>query len=587
MTRAETTTRPEEGYARAETATRPEDGYALAVRAASDGIWDWDLVSDTVRFSRRWHDILGQEAAAAAVVHAPAAWFDRVHPGDLRRLRAAVADHLAGHTPQLQAEHRVRHADGSWRWVAVRGLATRRADGRPVRMAGSLSDVTDRRLAERRLHHGARHDPLTGLPNRNLLIDRVTLALLHRPARCAVMLLDLDRFDLVNDSLGHDAGDRLLVAFAARLGAAVRPGDTLARLGADEFAVLVPGVAGPPDAVAALDAVQAALEQPIDVDGHQLYVTAGIGIAFGEPGLEPAELIANADMAMRSAKRGGCGGSAVFDAGMRRRAARRLARESELRRMVAGARVAIQYQPIVSLSTGAICGMEALARWPKGQGAVPPAEFIPIAEDTGLIGALGRQVLRDALRTLAGWRRDGVVGEGVCMSVNLSARQLDDPGLGDQVRAALASAGLPAGALRLEITESTLIADVERSRRVFGDVCAEGVGLHLDDFGTGYSSLAALHRLPVDALKIDRGFVAGLADPNDAAGVIVRSTVTMAHSLGLPVIAEGIEQPAQLERLRDLGCDCGQGHLFSPAVDAEEMGELLAVWSRRRELVAA
>jgi len=443
------------------------------------------------------------------------------------------------------------------------------------------------RLAQLRRHHDARHDPLTGLPNRSLLIDRVALALLHRSAACAVMVLDLDRFDLVNDSLGHDVGDRLLVAAAARVAAAVRPGDTLARLGADEFAVLLPDIAGLPAAATVVDAVQAALDEPFEVDGHQLFVTAGVGMAFGERGITPAELIGNADMAMRSAKRQGCGRSTIFDAAMRRRAADRLARETELRRVVAAAQLAVHYQPIVGLRTGAIRGLEALARWPEGRGAVAPAEFIPIAEDTGMIGALGRQVLRDALRALAGWRREGLIGDEVCMSVNLSARQLDDPGLADHVRAAVASAELPAGALKLEITESTLVADVERSRRVFAAVCADGVGLHLDDFGTGYSSLSALHRFPVDALKIDRSFVAGLDDPDGAADVIVRSTVAMAHSLGLPVIAEGIEHPAQLERLRALGCDFGQGHLFSPALDAGDTRALLADWACRGELVVA
>jgi diguanylate cyclase (GGDEF)-like protein/PAS domain S-box-containing protein len=567
--------------------TRPEEGYALAVRAAGEGIWDWDLLNDTIRLSSRWHAILGRASGAEAVDQRSSVWFDLVHPADLRRLEAAIADHLTGRTPRLDSEHRLRHADGSWRWAVARGLAARGDDGRPIRMAGSLSDVSDRRMAQLRVHHDARHDPLIGLPNRRLLIDRVALALLHRPRNCAVMVLDLDRFELVNDSLGHDAGDRLLVAFAARVAAAIRPGDTLARLGADEFAVLVEDIAGLDDVAAVVDAVHTALDEPLDVDGRQLFATAGIGIALGERGITPSELIGNADIAMRSAKRRGRSRSTVFDAGMRRRAADRLARETELRRLVADAQLAIHYQPIVSLRTGAICGLEALARWPQGPGAVAPAEFIPIAEDTGMIGALGRQVLQEALRALAGWRRDGLIGDDVCMSVNLSARQLDDPALADHVRAAIAAAALPAGALKLEITESTLIADVERSQRVFAEVCAQGVALHLDDFGTGYSSLAALHRFPVDALKIDRSFVSALAEPGDTAGVIVRSTVAMAHSLGLPVIAEGIEHPAQLERLRALGCDCGQGHLFSPALDAEDMRALLAQRSRRDELIAA
>jgi EAL domain-containing protein (putative c-di-GMP-specific phosphodiesterase class I) len=262
----------------------------------------------------------------------------------------------------------------------------------------------------------------------------------------------------------------------------------------------------------------------------------------------------------------------------------------ELRRVIAGAQLTVHYQPIVSLPTGALCGLEALARWPKGGTMLAPTEFIPAAEDSGMIAALGRHVLETALHTLAGWRRGGVVAGDVCVSVNLSARQLEHPRFADQVRAALASAGLTADMLKLELTESTPIGDLKRARQSLADLCADGVGLHLDDFGTGCSSLTALHRLPVDALKIDRSFVAGLGEGDGAAEVIVGSTAAMAHRLGLPVIAEGIEHPAQLEQLRALGCDFGQGHLFSPALAAEEMGVWLASWAGWEapvELVAA
>ena len=253
----------------------------------------------------------------------------------------------------------------------------------------------------------------------------------------------------------------------------------------------------------------------------------------------------------------------------------------ELWRLVTEGRLPVHYQPIVSLRTGALCGLEALARWPQGATTIAPAEFIPIAEDTGMIGALGRHVLETALGTLAGWRREGLIAGDVCISVNLSARQLEDPRFPRDVRAALAAAGLPAGALKLELTESTPISDGECSRQVLADVRAAGIGLHLDDFGTGCSSLTALHRLPVDALKIDRSFVAGLAEADGAAEIIVASTVALAHRLGLPAIAEGIEHPVQLQRLRGLGCDFGQGHLFCPALGPEEMADRLAEWPGR------
>jgi diguanylate cyclase (GGDEF)-like protein len=443
--------------------------------------------------------------------------------------------------------------------------------------------VTDRRLAQLRLQHDALHDSLTGLPNRTLFMDRVhqTLQRLRRDshATCAVLFMDVDRFKLVNDSLSHAVGDKLLVALAARLATAVRPGDTVARLGGDEFAVLLQEIGDPAEPLLVAGRILDGLRPSFDIDGHDLFSSISIGIALNASGSTPADLLSNADIAMYNAKRRGRGRAAVFDDAMRRRVVDRLARENELREAVESALLDIHYQPIVSLATGDICGMEALARWPAGWGKVSPSEFIPIAEDTGLIGSLWAHVLRAALTSLARWRHDGLVTDEVCMSVNLSGRQLDDPDLATQLQAAIECTQVPAAALKLEITESTLIAEPEHTRDVFAQVCSGGVGLHLDDFGTGYSSLSSLHRFPVDALKIDRSFVAALGAHDEASEVIIRSTIAMAHSLGLPVIAEGIEAPAQLRRLRSLGCEFGQGHLFSPALSSGDMAALLARWS--------
>jgi diguanylate cyclase (GGDEF)-like protein/PAS domain S-box-containing protein len=560
--------------------SRSEERYALAVRAANDGIWDWDLSSNQMYFSPRWHAILGRPEGSED--EEPAVWFDLVHEDDRLRLRAAIDAHVAGNTPHLLSQHRMRHADGGWRWVLTRGLAIRDVDGVATRMAGSLSDITDRLTAERQLQHDALHDGLTGLPNRALFMDRVD-QVIQRARRipatgCAVLYLDIDRFKLVNDSLSHAVGDHLLVALAGRLSAVLRPGDTVARIGGDEFTLLLDEVVSEREALLVADRVQRALREPFEVDGHELFVTSSIGIALTGPGSGASELIRNADIAMYDAKRRGRARCAVFDESMRQRVVDRLARQNDLRQAVEQSLLPVHYQPIVDLATGQICGLEALVRWPDGWPEVAPLDFIPIAEETGVIGPLGLHVLRTALEMLAVWRRVGLVGDNVQMSVNVSGRQLDDPGLPSNVRAAIAAAGVPGSALRLEITESTLMQEPERMRGIIREVCSTGVGLHLDDFGTGYSSLAALHQFPVDALKIDRSFVASIESGGCGGDVIVRSTIALAHSLGLRVIAEGIEEKFQLQRLRTLGCEYGQGYLFSRPLSVDATQTLLAGW---------
>jgi diguanylate cyclase (GGDEF)-like protein/PAS domain S-box-containing protein len=553
--------------------------YALAMRAANDGIWDWDLATEQIYFSPRWHAVLGHPELSSE--EPPTAWFELIHDEDLPRLRAAIDAHLAGQTPHLQSEHRMRHADGTWRWVLSRGLAIRGPGGTATRMAGSLSDITDQRAAELQLQHDALHDALTGLPNRALFMDRVD-QVVQRSTRdptvgCAVLFVDVDRFKLVNDTLSHAAGDQLLVELAARIADVLRPGDTVARIGGDEFTILLDGVVVDRDATVVAERVQSSLGRPFGIDGHELHVTASIGVSLSSSRMSAAELLRNADIAMYDAKRRGQGRCAVFTESMRQRVVDRVTRESDLRLAVEESLLEVHYQPIVELSSGALYGVEALARWPDRWPEVPPIEFIEIAEETGVIGAIGLQVLRAGLEQFAAWRKAGLVSDEIRVSVNVSGRQLDDPRLPEEIRDAIAGAELPASALRLEITESTLMQEPERIRRIVSEVCASGVGLHLDDFGTGYSSLAALHRLPVDALKIDRSFVTSAAE--DGGDAIVRAIVALAHSLGLDVIAEGIEHPEQQIRLRGLGCQYGQGFMFSKPLGAKDMEALLMSWT--------
>jgi diguanylate cyclase (GGDEF)-like protein/PAS domain S-box-containing protein len=543
-----------------------EERYALAVRAANDGIWDWDLQTDQVYYSPRWQALLGLDPGAEDGT--PSTWFSRIHPDDLRGFQLAIEAHLSRRTSLLQMKHRMRHSDGSWRWMLVRGIAVDDADGQPLRMAGSLSDITVSRRHEHRLRYDALHDSLTGLPNRAMFLERLERAMVkHKsdPATsCVVLFLDIDRFKLVNDTYSHAVGDRLLVALADLIARETRPSDTVARLAGDEFTILlqeVPTDEAEARAVQVALRVHGALDEEFVIDGHRLYVNGSTGIALSQDAESAADLMRNADIAMYEAKYRGNVPYAVFDTSMHRRIVKRLEREHDLRMMVERSLIEVHYQPVVDLLTGRISGFEALARWPAGWPEVKPVEFIPVAEETGMISQLGRHVLVTALADLADWRQAGLVDETVKMSVNVSGRQLDDPLFPDHVLMAVAAAGLTGDDLHLEITEGTLMREPERMGRVVSEVCASGIGLDLDDFGTGYSSLAALHSFPVSVLKIDRSFVAGLM--GDEGDAIIRSTIAMAHALGLQVTAEGIEHLEQVEQLRALGCEYGQGYYFS------------------------
>jgi diguanylate cyclase (GGDEF)-like protein/PAS domain S-box-containing protein len=556
---------------------RSEERYAVAVQATNDGIWDWDLAGESMHFSERFKALLGY--ADALDSDRPAAWFDLVHPDDLDRLRREIDLHLAGTSPHFENEHRIRHADGGWRWVLTRGLTTRAADGRPQRITGSLSDITDRRVAQERLIHDALHDSLTGLPNRALFLDRLTQGLRHleRDASyaCGLLYFDIDRFKLVNDSISHSAGDRLLIELAHRVGQVLRPGDTLARLGGDEFALLLDGAITPAGALEVAGRVAQAIERPIRFDRRELSVSASIGIAHNLDGCVNAEeLIRNADIAMYDAKARGGGRCEIFDASMHQRVVDRVSLETRLRQAIEQRRLRTFFQPIVDLRTGALHGLEALARWPAGDEAVPPSDFIPVAEESGLIGALGVLILRSACHTLSDWRAQGLVTPEVTVSVNVSIRQIADGGLVEHVRAALEDHDLPAANLVLEITESTLIENPELVSTVLDQLLALGVAVQLDDFGTGYSSLTVLHDFPGDTLKIDRSFVATMIERPESEAII-RSIVGLAHNLGLRTIAEGIEHTEQREAVSALRCAYGQGYLFSRPLPRGEIEELL------------
>ncbi len=462
---------------------------------------------------------------------------------------------------------------------------------------GLSVDVTDRKRLEADLAHQAFHDALTGLANRALFHDRVAHALARvardpdARARTAVLLLDLDQFKTVNDSLGHGAGDALLVAVARRLAAVTRGGDTIARIGGDEFAILLEDLAAPEDAGAAADRVLAALSAPVSVPGggseRSVLAGASVGLATADGADSVEALVRNADLALYAAKDGGRGRAVAFAPAMHRAAVARLALEADLRAAVAamgadvtgprrGAPFRLVYQPIVDLATERVTGAEALLRWTAPDGtAVPPAVFIPVAEETGLIVPLGRWVLGEACRQAASWAR---LGPHACvaLSVNVSGRQLEEPGYVDDVAAALAESGLAPARLVLEITETVMMRDPAQTLERLRALKALGVRLAVDDFGTGYSSLGYLREFPVDVLKVDKSFVDGLAGDGDQ-GALAAAVVALGASLSLTTVAEGIEERAQLARLRALGCPRGQGYLFARPLAASDLVRRLAI----------
>ena len=574
-----------------------QERYALAVQGANDGIWDRDFTSGVVYFSPRWKAMLGH--AEDEIGDLPAEWHTRVHPDDTVALRSAWDAHMSGDAPYFESEHRMKHSDGSYRWFLTRGVAIRDRDGAPTRMAGSMSDITERKAAEELLRRRAMYDALTGLPNRTLFLDRLSFSLERgrREAghRCAVLFLDLDRFKRINDSFSHAVGDELLVALGRRLGGILRPTDTIARggpdgfiarLGGDEFTILLENLDSVARARDVAERIQVALQTPFRVEERELFISASIGIAISKPGASALDLMRNADIAMYDAKRQGTARFSVFTDEMHSHVLDQIELESELRSNIEQHRLRAFYQPVVDLLSGEITGFEALARWPGRQPAVDPARFVAIAEDNGLIADLGQLVLADACERLADWRRRGIVEDDVTMSVNVSGRQFGDPKrLVADITAALADNGLPPRCLRLEITESTVITRPERARAALEELEQLGVHAEIDDFGTGFASLTVLQSFPGDTLKIDRSFI-GTMHEDSSHEAIVRGIVALAHNLRMHVIAEGIEDPAQVKLLRSIGCAYGQGHLFAPPMAAADLEPVILAWPRSAEHVA-
>jgi len=523
--------------------------------------------------------------------------FDQIHPDDRPRvLKAAENARLSGHGERL--EYRIRHKDGSWRTLESTASPIRNAKGQTDKLVIVNRDITERKRAEELLAHNAFHDGLTNLPNRALFLDRLQHALSlskrHANYKFAVLLIDIDEFKIINDSLGHTAGDELLIKIGQRLKEAVRRADTvsrprisgvpdrpinddtLARLGGDEFTILLDDIRDPVEAVRVAERVQADLATPFVVNQQEIVISASIGIAAStSPHTQAEDLLRDADIAMYRAKRAGKARCEVSDTAMHASAVKRLKLETDLRKALEQGEFRVFYQPIVSLQTARITGFEALTRWQRPEGIVPPIDFIAVAEETGLIIPMNRQLLREACQAVKSWQAEFPSTPPLTLSVNITPKEFAQPDLASEIGKTLAQLSFDPGCLQIEIVETIAMGDAEKSGHVLAQLKALGVRLSVDDFGTGYSSLSRLRRIPVDTLKIDRAFIMNMdTDPENRE--IVRTIIMLAHNLGLKVVAEGTETEKHIDQLKELHCEMAQGYYFSKPADDKAMLKLLA-----------
>jgi diguanylate cyclase (GGDEF)-like protein/PAS domain S-box-containing protein len=556
---------------------RSEASLTEAQRIAHLGSWERDVKTGEVSWSDETFRIYGFEPKEVVPT------FDRVmelvHSDDRELIRKNMDAALYEGEP-YDFEHRIVRPDGEVRWVHRRGEVVRGEGGEPLRMFGTVHDITEHKALEGRLEHQAFHDLLTELPNRRLFMDRLKQALRRtrrrrRGRKVAVLYLDLDNFKVVNDSLGHGVGDRLLVAVGERLRGCLRPEDTLARFGGDEFTVLVEDVENPEDAVRVAERIIVALREPFVLEGRELFLKPSIGIGLGTIRTKSSEdLLRDADTAMYRAKEEGSG-YRVFEPVMYERVLRTLKMENELRRAIESEEFVVHYQPIIDLQTEKVWGVEALVRWEHLEwGLLDPEEFIPAAEESGLIISMGEQVLKEACEQAIEWQERYPRIPPLMMAVNLSALQLQHPDLARTIEAVLQETGLEAQCLSLDITETVYIKALEGNTDALNDLKRMGVRLSIDDFGVGYSSLAYLKRLPAETLKIDKSFIRALSEDIEDT-VIIQMIVELAHTFGMEVVAEGVESAYQAEQLKEMGCDLAQGHYFTEPLSHEAASKFL------------
>ena len=550
---------------------------ALALTGAGDMIWDWDVSADRIFTSAETEAALGLKHGA--LDGAAASWLEVLHPIDRDRFRTTLDGMVEQRRGRVAQNFRMRTFDGHYRWFALRARPVVGSDGEVIRLVGTLTDVTDFKTAEERLLHDAVHDNLTGLPNRELFLDRLEAVLGFSKAdtniRPTVMVIDLDRFKQVNNPVGMAIGDSILLTLARRLGRLVKAQDTLARLSGDQFGLILLSEREPARIIAFAETVRRTLRAPIAFHNREIVLTGSIGLALGDGEPQRAQdRLKDAELAMYHAKRVGGDRIDVFKPAMRARKTDRLSIETDLRRAIEREEITVLYQPIVRLEDRTVAGFEALARWNHPRmGRMSPHEFIAIAEETGLIVELGLFVLERTARQLSAWQRMLRPREPLFASVNVSSRQLLRHDLIQELRTVLARVPLARGSLKLELTESVVMENPEHAAQMLRRIRELGAGLALDDFGTGYSSLAYLQRFPFDTIKIDKSFVRTTA--KGTRPVILRSIITLAHDLGMDVVAEGAETDSDAVELFQLGCEYAQGFVFGEPMPSERAREML------------
>lgn len=538
-----------------------EERYVLATMGANDGLWDWDLKTHTIYFSPRWKSMLGYDDFE--IGHHPREWFSRLHPEDRPRVKQQVAAHITGKAKNFESEYRILCKDGTYKWALTRGLALVDASGKAQRIAGSQTDITERKL----------YEPLTGLPNRILFADRIQSRLERERSGFAVLSIKIADFKDVADGLNGDRED-LFLEVAQRIKSALRDGDTLAHIGEETLGALLVDVRDPSEANALAARVMESMNRPFCVDVQRVYFQSCIGIACSGGYFNSEELLRDATTAMSRACLSGRSQIELFDEKMRQRVAVRVQKESDLRRAIEREEFQVYYQPIVSLDSGKLAGFEALVRWAHRDGLRLPGDFIPLAEDTGLIIPIERFVLSNAIKQMREWSSRLKLGSGITMSVNLSPQHYSEPGLVEEIKRLLKTTGFDPGLLKLEITESALMRDTEVVSATLAQLDELNIKLAMDDFGTGYSSLSALHQFPIKTLKIDRCFVSNLGRRSESRK-IVQAIVALGKNLGMDVTAEGVENQRQIVELQAFDCSHAQGFLFSKPMSREEAGHLL------------